>query len=82
MLAPPEADLHIAVVDVAGVKNAGDAAAHAWTAFRSTTHRHAKLVTGRPPRQGWDDGRRTLTIRDGQHEYVYSESQVAARAAQ
>jgi CubicO group peptidase (beta-lactamase class C family) len=52
---PPEADLHIVIVDVGAAKDAGDAVTQAWTTYSPAVHRTPKLVTPRPARDGWDE---------------------------
>jgi CubicO group peptidase (beta-lactamase class C family) len=54
VLEPPEADAHLAVVDV----KAADAAAAvtaAWSTYRPDFKRPVKLMTTIPPRDGWDE---------------------------
>jgi CubicO group peptidase (beta-lactamase class C family) len=54
ILEPPEADSHLALVNV----NGGDAAtavAAAWSIYRPEAKRTLKLVTPRPARNGWDE---------------------------
>lgn len=54
VLTPPEADSHIAIVDV----KAGDAAAAvkaAWSLYRSGFERPVKLSTPGPARDGWEE---------------------------
>jgi CubicO group peptidase (beta-lactamase class C family) len=51
----PENDTVLAIADIAGAKDAGDAAAQAWAMWRPDAHRKVKLVTARPARNGWDE---------------------------
>ena len=54
LLETPEPDTHIAIFDA----QAGDAAAAvsaAWAAYKPDSKRPVKLVTPRPPREGWDE---------------------------
>ncbi len=54
VLDPPEADSHLAIVDV----RAADAAAAvtaAWSIYRPDFKRPVKLATPSPPRDGWDE---------------------------
>jgi CubicO group peptidase (beta-lactamase class C family) len=55
VLDAPEGDMHVAIVDVPHAADATAAAAAAWAAYRPDAHRAPKLVTPRPPRQGWDE---------------------------
>ena len=54
-LTPPEADTHIAIVDIAAAKDAADAVGQGWKAYRPDANRPLKVVTPRPPRNGWDE---------------------------
>jgi CubicO group peptidase (beta-lactamase class C family) len=58
-LAPAESDLHIVIVGVGEAKDARAAADAAWAAWRPQIGPGAghafKLLTPRPPRQGWDE---------------------------
>ena len=52
ILQPPETDTHVAIVDI----EAGDAraaVAAAWAAYKPDFKRPIKLVTPRPPKEGW-----------------------------
>jgi CubicO group peptidase (beta-lactamase class C family) len=55
ILSPPEADLHIAIVDAGPAADAKAAAAAAWSAYRPAMGHAFKLATARPPRNGWDE---------------------------
>ncbi len=55
VLTPPEADSHIALVDVARARDAAAATAAAWRIYRPAMHRAVKLATKRPARNGWDE---------------------------
>ena len=55
VLDPPEADTHIAIVDVAQAADAKSAAAAAWELYRAGASHPFKLLTTRPPRNGWDE---------------------------
>jgi CubicO group peptidase (beta-lactamase class C family) len=52
---PPEADTHVAIVDVGEATDAKDAAAKAWALYRPEANHPFKLATARPPREGWDE---------------------------
>jgi CubicO group peptidase (beta-lactamase class C family) len=54
ILAPPETDTHVAIVD-SRAADASAAVAAAWAAYKPESRRPLKLVTPRPPREGWDD---------------------------
>jgi CubicO group peptidase (beta-lactamase class C family) len=54
VLQPPETDTHIAIVDIQAA-NAAAAAAAAWAAYKPESKRAIKLVTPRPPREGWEE---------------------------
>lgn len=54
-LSPPEADLHIAIVDVGTAADAKTAASAAWELYRPGAAHPFKLLTVRPPRNGWDE---------------------------
>jgi len=54
ILEPPETDTHIAIFDA----QAGDAKAAvdaAWAAYKPGSKRPVKLITPRPPKEGWDE---------------------------
>lgn len=55
-LAAPERDYRLALVDVGAAPDAS-AAARAWALWRPAQTRPPKLVTARPPRDGWDERR-------------------------
>jgi CubicO group peptidase (beta-lactamase class C family) len=54
ILTPPETDTHIAIVD-SQAADAKAAVAAAWAAYKPESKRPIKLVTPRPPREGWDE---------------------------
>lgn len=54
VLAAPEANLDIAVVDVGPAANAEGAAAKAWALYKPGANRKVKLVTPSTPGEGWD----------------------------
>lgn len=54
-LAAPEGDYRIALVDVGPATDAADAAARAWKLWSPGQTRPPKLVTARPPRNGWEE---------------------------
>jgi CubicO group peptidase (beta-lactamase class C family) len=51
----PEGDVKIAIVNVGPAADAKAAAAAAWAAYAPAAARAPKLVTARPPRNGWDE---------------------------
>ena len=54
ILEPPEADTHVAIADTQAT-DASAAVAAAWAAYKPDSKRPLKLVTPRPPREGWDE---------------------------
>ena len=54
VLAAPEADLDIAVVDVGAAPEAQSAVAKAWGVYKPNANRKVKLVTPSTPGEGWD----------------------------
>ena len=56
MLAPPEADSHLALVD-AQAKDADAAVAAAWTAYRPDSKRPLKLAVPQAAEDGWEERR-------------------------
>ncbi len=54
-LAPPEADLALAIVDVGSASDARSAAAAAWAAWRGKETHNFKLLAPTPARDGWDE---------------------------
>ena len=54
-LVAPEGDLKVALVDVGVAADARAATAAAWQAWRPAQNRPPKLVTTRPPRNGWEE---------------------------
>jgi CubicO group peptidase (beta-lactamase class C family) len=55
VLAPPEADSRVAIVDVPRATDAKVAAATAWGLYRPAARPRFKLMTAAPPRNGWDE---------------------------
>jgi CubicO group peptidase (beta-lactamase class C family) len=54
VLAPPEPDMHVAIIDTKAA-DARAAVAAAWTIYKPDAKRPLKLVTPRPAREGWDE---------------------------
>ena len=54
ILQPPEPDTHIAIVDTQATDAAGAVAA-GWAAYKPEHKWPVKVVTARPPREGWED---------------------------
>jgi CubicO group peptidase (beta-lactamase class C family) len=54
-LSPPEPDLHVAIVDVGPASDAKAASAAAWEFYRPHSAHPFKLLTVRPPRNGWEE---------------------------
>lgn len=54
-LAAPEGDFRIALVDVGAAADAKAATAAAWAAWAPKDARAPKLITPRPPRNGWEE---------------------------
>jgi CubicO group peptidase (beta-lactamase class C family) len=54
-LTAPEGDLSLAIVDVGEAQDGKAAVASAWTAWAPQKSRPPKLVTARPPRNGWEE---------------------------
>lgn len=54
-LNPPEPDFKVAIVDVGVAADAKAAAAAAWDAYAPKRAHPFKLLTVRPPRNGWDE---------------------------
>jgi len=54
ILQPPEPDTHIAIVDTQATDAAG-AVAQGWAAYKPEHEWPVKVVTARPPREGWED---------------------------
>ncbi len=54
VLAAPEADLDIAVIDVGAAPDVSSAAAKAWTIYKPAANRKIRLVTPGTPGEGWD----------------------------
>ncbi len=54
-LSPPETDFRVVIVDVGAAADAKAAAAAAWAAYAPARAHPFKLLTARPPRNGWDE---------------------------
>jgi len=54
VLEPPETDTHIAIID-SDASDARSAVAAGWAAYKPESKRPLKLITPRPPRNGWED---------------------------
>ncbi|MEI6642183.1 MAG: serine hydrolase domain-containing protein [Novosphingobium sp.] len=54
-LSPPEPDFRLVIVDVGAAADAKAAAAAAWAAYAPARVHSFKLLTTRPPRNGWDE---------------------------
>ncbi|WP_206073253.1 serine hydrolase domain-containing protein [Erythrobacter colymbi] len=54
-LAAPEGDFRIAIVEVGAAADASAAAAKAWQLWSPSQTRPPKIVTARPPRNGWEE---------------------------
>lgn len=54
-LSPSEPDLRLAIVDVGAAADAKAAAAAAWSLYAPKRAHPFKLLTERPPRNGWDE---------------------------
>jgi CubicO group peptidase (beta-lactamase class C family) len=54
-LAPPEADLRLAIVDVGPAADARSAVVAAWTAYRGKETHPFKVLTPAPARDGWEE---------------------------
>jgi CubicO group peptidase (beta-lactamase class C family) len=55
ILAAPEGNLSMAVVEVGTAADAQDAAAKAWALYRPDAGRKVRLVTAGPPGEGWEE---------------------------
>jgi CubicO group peptidase (beta-lactamase class C family) len=55
VLAAPEPDMHVAIVDVPQAADAKAAATAAWQIYRPGGAHPFKLLTSRPPRNGWEE---------------------------
>lgn len=53
LLSPPEPDLQVAIVRIAGAEDAALAAVQAWRQFTGHSMPPVRLVSPRPPRDGW-----------------------------
>jgi hypothetical protein len=56
VLEPPEADSHVVIVDVKA-KDAAEAVAAAWAAYRPDFKRPLKIALAQAPREGWEERR-------------------------
>lgn len=54
-LTSADPDFHVVIVEVGGAADAKAAAAAAWAAYAPTRVHPFKLLTARPPRNGWDE---------------------------
>jgi CubicO group peptidase (beta-lactamase class C family) len=63
VLASPEADSHLALLDVQG-RDAAAAVAAGWAAYRPEVHRPLRIATAQAPQSGWEE----------RHIYVYETS--------
>ena len=54
ILQPPESDTHVVIVD-AQAENAKAAVESAWAAYKPDFKRPLKLITPRPPHEGWEE---------------------------
>jgi CubicO group peptidase (beta-lactamase class C family) len=79
VLSPPESDAHIAIVDVAQAPDAPSAAAAAWRLYRPDAKRPFKLMTARPPREGWDE-RQVIDYETSPNEHAAVQA-IALRSA-
>jgi CubicO group peptidase (beta-lactamase class C family) len=91
---PPEAGTALAIVDIPKAADAKAAAAQAWSLYRPDAHHPFKLMTARPPRDGWDERAiidyeispndkaaiQALTFRQGDHWTVLIEDARLATA--
>jgi CubicO group peptidase (beta-lactamase class C family) len=66
ILQPPEDDLTVALIDVAA-RDADDALAQGWAAYRPDAQRPLKLSQPQPPRNGWEE-RRSYTYETSPNE--------------
>lgn len=55
VLAPPERDLTITLVDVGAAADAREAAAKAWAAFQPDFSRKVDITTSGAPKEGWEE---------------------------
>ena len=55
VIAAPEGDTSVAIVDVGAASDAAAAAAQAWTLYRPSGVHPVRLVSPLPPRDGWDE---------------------------
>ena len=76
-LTAPEGDSRIVIVDAKG-KDAAEAVAFAWTAYRAEMKRPLKLSTPQPPLEGWEE-RRAFTYETSPNERLEVQA-LAARA--
>lgn len=77
VLAPPETDTHIVLFDTPAA-DAKSAVAAAWAAYDSNFKRPLKLITQRPPREGWDE-RQVFSYETSPNERATVEA-IASRA--
>lgn len=55
VISAPEADTHLAIVDIGPAKDASDAITRGWAAYRPDFKRPIKLLTPIPARNGWEE---------------------------
>jgi CubicO group peptidase (beta-lactamase class C family) len=69
VLTPPEADLHVAIVDAGAGADAKQAAAQAWAKYRPDATRTVRLVTAQPPGEGWEE-RQSIVYETSPNEHA------------
>lgn len=75
ILAPPENDFHIAIVDISGAKDAAAAVTSAWNIYRPGANRVVKLASPLPTWQGWDE-RESFSYETSPNEHVFISAEV------
>jgi CubicO group peptidase (beta-lactamase class C family) len=55
VIAAPEGDTNVAIVDVGAASDGAAAAAQAWSLYRPDAHRPVRLSSSLPARNGWDE---------------------------
>jgi CubicO group peptidase (beta-lactamase class C family) len=80
VLIPPEGDTHIVIQDVPQAKDAADAVAKVWRAYRPDFTRAPKLVTPLPPREGWE-ARSVLSYETSPNEHLFLQGAAFRRGA-
>ncbi|HEY6252410.1 MAG TPA: serine hydrolase domain-containing protein [Candidatus Angelobacter sp.] len=76
LLAPPETDLHIAIID-SQAADAKAAVAEAWGSYNPQANRPLKLITPGPARNGWEE-RQVFVYETSPNERVFVQA-VASR---